>query len=171
MSYNYSISDNFSDTVYTDSPSLTLEYYFLEAFSKAEELGARVINCSWGGSSLSENLENKIEELKNKGIVIVFASGNGDIFGNAIDLDINVKSNDIDGSETFTVIISDIPSGASIYYNGIEVVQNPTGAITIENFNNTTPLQVVPTHNSDENFNLKIKGLLKNFVNFFSNSS
>lgn len=65
------------------------ESYFLEAFSKAEELGARVINCSWGGSSLSENLENKIEELKNKGIVIVFASGNGDIFGNAIDLDIN----------------------------------------------------------------------------------
>lgn len=65
------------------------ESYFLEAFSKAEELGARVINCSWGGSSLSENLENKIEELKNKGIVIVFASGNGDILGNAIDLDIN----------------------------------------------------------------------------------
>ena len=29
------------------------------------------------------------QELKNKGIVIVFASGNGDILGNAIDLDIN----------------------------------------------------------------------------------
>ncbi|MDD4330298.1 MAG: hypothetical protein PHD79_10110 [Aliarcobacter sp.] len=75
----------------------------------------------------------------------------------AIDLDINVKSDDIDGSETFTIILSDIPIGASIYYNGIEVLQNPVGTITIENFNNTTPLQVVPTHNSDENFNLKVK--------------
>jgi hypothetical protein len=37
VSYNYSISDNFSDTVYTDSPSLTLEYYFLEAFSFTSE--------------------------------------------------------------------------------------------------------------------------------------
>ena len=37
VSYNYSISDNFSDTVYTDSPSLTLEYYFLEAFSLTSE--------------------------------------------------------------------------------------------------------------------------------------
>ncbi|CAM4231025.1 immunoglobulin-like domain-containing protein [Arcobacter suis] len=75
----------------------------------------------------------------------------------AIDLDINVKSDDIDGSETFTVVISDIPTGASIYYNGIEVVQNPAGKITIENFNNTIPLQIVPTHNSDEDFNLKVK--------------
>ncbi len=37
ISYNYSISDNFSDIVYTDSPSLTLEYYFLEAFSFTSE--------------------------------------------------------------------------------------------------------------------------------------
>ena len=37
MSYNYSISDNFSDTIYTDSPSLTLEYYFLDAFSFTSE--------------------------------------------------------------------------------------------------------------------------------------
>ena len=37
ISYNYSISDNFSDIVYTDSPSLTLEYYFLVAFSFTSE--------------------------------------------------------------------------------------------------------------------------------------
>jgi len=37
VSYTYSISDNFSDTIYTDSPSLTLEYYFLEAFSFTSE--------------------------------------------------------------------------------------------------------------------------------------
>ena len=37
VSYTYSISDNFSDTIYTDSPSVTLEYYFLEAFSFTSE--------------------------------------------------------------------------------------------------------------------------------------
>ena len=37
LSYTYSVSDNFSDVVYTDSPSLTLEYYFLEAFSFTSE--------------------------------------------------------------------------------------------------------------------------------------
>ncbi|MFD2908210.1 carboxypeptidase regulatory-like domain-containing protein [Flavobacterium ardleyense] len=37
LSYTYSISDNFSDTIYTDSPALTLEYYFLEAFSFTSE--------------------------------------------------------------------------------------------------------------------------------------
>ena len=37
LSYNYSISDNFSDVIYTDSPSLTLEYYFLDAFSFTSE--------------------------------------------------------------------------------------------------------------------------------------
>lgn len=37
LSYNYSISDNFSDVIYTDSPSLTLEYYFLNAFSFTSE--------------------------------------------------------------------------------------------------------------------------------------
>lgn len=37
LSYNYTINDNFSDTIYTDSPSLTLEYYFLNAFSFTSE--------------------------------------------------------------------------------------------------------------------------------------
>ena len=37
LSYNYTISDNFSDVIYTDSPSITLEYYFLDAFSFTSE--------------------------------------------------------------------------------------------------------------------------------------
>ena len=32
LSYTYSISDNFADTFYTDSPSITLEYFFLNSF-------------------------------------------------------------------------------------------------------------------------------------------
>ena len=33
LGYNYSVSDNFSDTVYTDSPSVGLEYYFKDAWT------------------------------------------------------------------------------------------------------------------------------------------
>ena len=37
LAYTYSINDNFADTVYTHSPSATLEYYFLNAFSFTSE--------------------------------------------------------------------------------------------------------------------------------------
>ena len=73
----------------------------------------------------------------------------------AIDLDVNVTSDDTDGSETFTVIISDIPTDAIIFYNGDELSQ--TGTITITDFQNDIPLQVVPPHNSDADFDLSIK--------------
>jgi hypothetical protein len=37
LGYNFTINDNFADVYYIDSPSLTLEYYFLDAFSFASE--------------------------------------------------------------------------------------------------------------------------------------
>lgn len=37
LGYNFSINDNFSDVIYVDSPTLTLEYYFLNAFSFVSE--------------------------------------------------------------------------------------------------------------------------------------
>lgn len=37
LAYNFSVNDNFSDTFYTDAPSVTLEYYFLDAFSFTSE--------------------------------------------------------------------------------------------------------------------------------------
>lgn len=33
LGYTYTVNDNFSDTFYTDSPTIGLEYYFLNAFS------------------------------------------------------------------------------------------------------------------------------------------
>jgi hypothetical protein len=33
FTYNYSVNDNFSDTIFTDSPTVNLEYFFLNAFS------------------------------------------------------------------------------------------------------------------------------------------
>ena len=37
LAYNFSVNDNFSDTFYTDAPSVTLEYYFWDAFSFTSE--------------------------------------------------------------------------------------------------------------------------------------
>ena len=37
LGYNFSINDNFSDVIYIDSPTVTLEYYFLDAFSFVSE--------------------------------------------------------------------------------------------------------------------------------------
>ena len=37
LSYTYSVSDNFADIIYTDSPAVTLEYYFLDGFSFTSE--------------------------------------------------------------------------------------------------------------------------------------
>ncbi|MGH2667114.1 carboxypeptidase-like regulatory domain-containing protein [Flavobacterium sp.] len=37
LAYNFSVNDNFSDTFYTDAPSVTLNYYFLNAFSFTSE--------------------------------------------------------------------------------------------------------------------------------------
>ena len=37
LGYNFSINDNFSDVIYIDSPTVTLEYFFLDAFSFVSE--------------------------------------------------------------------------------------------------------------------------------------
>ena len=37
LGYNFSVNDNFSDVIYVDSPTVTLEYFFLDAFSFVSE--------------------------------------------------------------------------------------------------------------------------------------
>lgn len=37
LGYNFTINDNYSDVIYIDNPILTLEYYFLDAFSFVSE--------------------------------------------------------------------------------------------------------------------------------------
>lgn len=83
-----------------DSGSLT-EADILRAFNHAQTQGAKVINCSWGGSQLSSTIQNKISDLKAAGITVVFASGNGDNSGNAYNLDDAGKD---DPSELASVI-------------------------------------------------------------------
>ncbi|RUM45548.1 MAG: hypothetical protein DSY46_02700 [Hydrogenimonas sp.] len=56
----------------------------VEAFQKAKEWGADVVNCSWGTGSVSDAVKSAIIDLarngrNGKGTIIVFASGNGGI--------------------------------------------------------------------------------------------
>lgn len=37
LTYNYTVNNNFSDTIFTDSPTINLEYFFLNAFSFTAE--------------------------------------------------------------------------------------------------------------------------------------
>ena len=48
----------------------------IEAFDYAKRNGAKVINCSWGTNNVSDAVANKIKELYDYGITVVFASGN-----------------------------------------------------------------------------------------------
>lgn len=55
----------------------------IELFTKAEEFGADIINCSWGTYDVSQSVKEKIQDLaingrNGKGTIIVFASGNDD---------------------------------------------------------------------------------------------
>ncbi len=58
---------------------------FIEAFEYAKAQGADIINCSWGSSHISQPLHEELKEIKESGIITVFASGNGnqnlDTFG------------------------------------------------------------------------------------------
>ena len=55
--YNYSINDNFSDVVYTKSPTVGLEYYFLDAFSLVSDYSF------FENTNKSNTIENSYEFL------------------------------------------------------------------------------------------------------------
>lgn len=56
----------------------------LKAFAYAKEVGADVINCSWGTYNVQDSIRDAIDDLAKygrdgKGVVIVFAAGNDDV--------------------------------------------------------------------------------------------
>lgn len=65
------------------------ESYYIKAFDYAKKHGASVINCSWGGESLSQSLAIKLKEMYESNINVIFASGNGSN-GTGISLDSNI---------------------------------------------------------------------------------
>ena len=89
--------------------------HIIKAFEYAKNAGAKVINCSWGTENVSQIVAQKIKELKDGGITVIFASGNSPLGGYSLDAEqIN------DESELASVI----GVGASNEYNDIAFYSN-----------------------------------------------
>ena len=96
---------------YQSSSTLT-EADLITAFQKAVDLGAQVINCSWGGGTVSGILSAKIQELKDKNITVVFSAGN------------DSSNLDLDGTTDESELSSVIGVGASSVENDITSYSN-----------------------------------------------
>lgn len=148
-----------------DLENLVSDINLLLAFSKAEELGAKVINCSWGGTGLSQILESKIQKLKDKGIVVVFASGNGDKFNNGIDLD-------LDGNEDESESEFVLGVGATSVFNDVTSYSNYGSAIDILAPGGDSNLGILSLDLLKENGgNYTLNGLVNNNYSFTNGTS
>ncbi|RUM56263.1 MAG: hypothetical protein DSY85_03240, partial [Marinomonas sp.] len=79
---------------------------------------------------------------------------------NGINLDVTVTTQDTDGSEYQTIVLSDIPNGAVIYYNGAPYENsdssNDTWSLTIEAFDNDADFKYVPVYNDNSDVTLLV---------------
>ncbi|WP_164072465.1 S8 family peptidase [Poseidonibacter lekithochrous] len=96
----------------------------IRAFDHAQAQGAKVINCSWGGSAVSNTIQNKISDLKTAGITVVFASGNGNSSGVALNLD---SAGNEDPAELTTVL----GVGATSVLNDVTTYSNYGSTIDV----------------------------------------
>ena len=85
----------------------------LELFSKAQEFGADIINCSWGTYDVSDIVKEKINYLSKygrdgKGIIFVFASGNDNI---------DIKNDESSIENVISVGASDEDNYRALYSN------------------------------------------------------
>ena len=94
---------------------------------------------------------------------------------NGIDLAIVASSDDDDGSETYNITVDQVPTGGSLYYNGVlfdpnhlppansglTVTDNGDGTwkVEIDDFDNSAPFKFVPPHNSDDDYIFHISGI------------
>ncbi len=72
-----------SDIIFLKHTENMSDSQTIELFNKAQELGADIINCSWGTYDVSLAVKEKIQDLAingrdGKGIIIIFATGNDD---------------------------------------------------------------------------------------------
>lgn len=69
-----------------------------------------------------------------------------------------IRPTSVDSSETFTITISDIPSGSEMIYNGTKIYTTGEtgGSVTIAAFDSTKTLTIQPPHNSNGDFNLHV---------------
>lgn len=59
----------------------------IQAMQYLVDQGVKVINASWGGSGCVPTLQTAFKSFSDRGILLVIAAGNGDAYGNPIDLD------------------------------------------------------------------------------------
>ncbi|HPC75712.1 MAG TPA: Ig-like domain-containing protein [Synergistales bacterium] len=71
---------------------------------------------------------------------------------------LKVRPTSSDPSETFNVTIEDIPDGAKFYYDGEELTVS-SGSVTIEDYSAAKTLSILPPHNSNEDFVLKVSAV------------
>lgn len=88
----------------------------IAAFEYAKQQGAKVISCSWGTYDVSEAVAQKIREIHDSGITVVFAFGN-----DAISLDEPFSGNNSNEAAFIVNDESELPSvigvGASSEFN------------------------------------------------------
>ncbi|UTJ05727.1 S8 family peptidase [Arcobacter roscoffensis] len=95
------------------------ELDILKAFNYAKDNGAKVINCSWGLGNIPQTISDRINQLKDDGIIVVFASGN-----EGVDLDQA-------GNEDLSEISSVIGVGASSVKNDVTSYSNYGSTIDV----------------------------------------
>ncbi len=83
---------------------------------------------------------------------------------------VSIRPTSSDPSETFTVTISGIPAGSTLTYNG--VVQTVSGgSATIENFDRSAPLSILPPENSNVDFTLQVSAVSVDTLGGYTSTS
>ena len=78
--------------VKADDSKFIEDFDVIQAIYYAMDMGARIVNCSFGGENDSVNEKNAFADLENAEILAVCAAGNGDDSGNGIDTDGLIKN-------------------------------------------------------------------------------
>ncbi|MEE9905990.1 MAG: cadherin-like domain-containing protein [Chlorobium sp.] len=91
-------------------------------------------------------------------VTLAVTSPVGVIEDNERPLSIRPTSSDKDGSENFWVVISEIPDGSRMTYNGnvIYATTATDGYVIIENFDSSLPLTILPPLHSNVDFDLSV---------------
>ncbi|WP_201024667.1 Ig-like domain-containing protein, partial [Chlorobium limicola] len=91
-------------------------------------------------------------------VTLAVTSPVGVIEDNELPLSIRPTSSDKDGSESFRVVISGIPDGSRMTYNGnvIYATTDTSGSVPIENFDSSLPLTILPPLHSNVDFDLSV---------------
>ncbi len=81
-----------------------------------------------------------------------------------------IRPTSSDPSETFSVTISGIPNGSTLTYNGV-VQAISGGSVTIDNFDRSAPLSILPPANSNVDFTLQVSAVSVDSLGAYTSTS